>query len=200
MDEAAAIESPPWNPAPPSPNKEIDHSPIHSVRQQLQEDLERCSAEDSVGETIYSRSWLLSLLVKAVDYVQSENEKAYDTPDPVPLPPSGPSTTNSSGIDGSLEADSKERATDLPISTVKEDGDKCGGGDVTVARRHDEHLCSDGDGTRVTPHPKDGNRHPRELDEDMENDMCKLWDTSVNEVSECLQTDSLTNVLVHLTY
>ena len=52
MDGATANMSPPWNTSPPTPNREVEDSPIQSVCQPLQEELERCSTQDVVGETI----------------------------------------------------------------------------------------------------------------------------------------------------
>ena len=46
------IEPPPWNTSPPTVNREVEDSPIQSVCQSLQEELERCSTQDVVGETI----------------------------------------------------------------------------------------------------------------------------------------------------
>ena len=46
------IEPPPWNTSPPTPNREFEDSPIQSVCQPLQEELERRSTQDAVGETI----------------------------------------------------------------------------------------------------------------------------------------------------
>ena len=44
---------PPWNTSPLTPSSEVEDSLIQSVCQQLQEELERCSTQDKVGETIY---------------------------------------------------------------------------------------------------------------------------------------------------
>ena len=187
MDEEIATESPPWNPAPPSPHavQECEGSPIQSVKRELQEELERCSTQDSVGETIFSRSWLLSLLVKAVNYVQTGMRNPDDTVNRIPSPQSGPSLAAVGHDAGEpSEVDShQERSTGAPVGAVEGEGDKCGGSDATAARKHGDHPFDDGGGGGVMWQPSDSGQCPHELDEDIENDMCKLWDTSVNKVS-----------------
>ena len=196
MDEAIATESesPPWNPAPPSPHAphESENSPIQSVKRELQEELEKCATQDSVGETIFSRSWLLSLLVKAVDYVQSGTKNTDDSinnqhsmnrpPSPQPGPSLG--TDRPGTAEQSTVATNQEGTASTPTSASKREGEDCGvSGDVSVNRQQGRHACDGSGEGGVALLPSNGGPRPHELDEDIENDMCKLWDTSVNKVS-----------------
>lgn len=191
MDETLATESPPWNPAPPSPQADQDSEdlPVQSVKQELQEELERCSTEDAVGETIFSRSWLLSLLVKAVDYVHTGTQDADVTVDHTPSPhPLASLTADGHGGVGSSAVDThQEQNTSTPDGASEGEGEECGGGDVRVARKHGGHPFDDSGGGGVMSQPSNSGRYPQELDEDIENDMCKLWDTSVNKVSASMK-------------
>lgn len=191
-DEAVATESesPPWNPAPPSPHEthESEYSPIQSVKRELQEELEKCATQDSVGETIFSRSWLLSLLVKAVDYVQSGTKNADGSIGQPPSPHSGPSFgSDRPGTAGPSSVTTyQEGTTSTPTSVSKREEEDCGVlRDVAVARQQGAHACDSTGERGVVLLPSNSGPRPHELDEDIENDMCKLWDTSVNKVSSC---------------
>ena len=55
-----------WNPTSESvTDDKLDDTEVLSLKKDLHAHLE----EDSVGDTVYSKSWLLSLLVEAVDFV-----------------------------------------------------------------------------------------------------------------------------------
>ena len=211
MDEAIATESesPPWNPAPPSPHAphESEDSPIQSVKRELQEELEKCATQDSVGETIFSRSWLLSLLVKAVDYVQSgtknEEDDSIDNQHSIDRPPSprpGPSlgTDGPSTAEQSTLATNQEGTASTPTSASKREGEDCGvSHDVSVNRQQGGHACDGSGEGGVALLPSNGGPRPHELDEDIENDMCKLWDTSVNKVSSLTAQPTHTHTHTH---
>ena len=125
--------SPPWN---PSFDEEAPDEVDSNEEVILKKDLSLYSEKDSIGDTVFSRSWLLSLLVEAVDFVNKDEKSAKGS------------------TDDTVSCDVSE---DIILKK-----------DVLVKGETDV---------------SDTVRAVEELEGTMEQDMCKLWDCSVNSVS-----------------
>lgn len=113
-----------WNPSPPS-------SPAHSPSPQQDPELQQTPG-DKIGSTVFSKAWVLALLVKAVRCVPTEK--------------------------GSGEE--KEYGSDLEGESSK----------VVEVGESSKVTANDGEGDRV-------------LDLGLEEELCVLWDASMNTVS-----------------
>ena len=54
-----------WNPPPPDPGSSLARAPQ-----------EVAAEDDSIGDTVFSKAWVLSVLVKAVERVQEKREES----------------------------------------------------------------------------------------------------------------------------
>lgn len=128
-----------WNPPPPGDA---------ASDLETNDDLPLEENSDAIGETVFSKSWVLSLLVKAVSIVAEEGGGSHK------LAPSGTFA---------------EQCKDSPQSGRESTENE---GEVKKEDEQDEEKEKD---------------DVMELDEQVENDLCQLWDASMNEVGTQLQ-------------
>ena len=146
-----------WNPPPPlSPGDPLGEG-------QEEEEALREPNNDAIGDSVFSKAWVLSLLVKAVSLVEVEEEEEEEEEGERRRKKNKDGTDTAKRQDSSDRRGAKKKAQD---KLEKEEADL-------------------------------------ELDEEIENDLCQLWDASVNEVrlgvlcewlathtSECVSIDS----------
>lgn len=132
-----------WNPPPP---EQVDDTASNVVPD-----------KDRIGDTVFSKAWVLSLLVKAV--------KAVDSSTSEPKLPENENTPGLSEEGGKAGGEGEGEKRGI----VGEEGSSAEG----AARIEGEGQCTlaaDDKGAQV-----------KELAEDIENDLCQLWDVSMNE-------------------
>eukprot|EP00731_Ephydatia_muelleri_P007113 Em0003g1361a len=127
-----------WNPPPP----ERDEGSASNV----------VPDKDRIGDTVFSKAWVLSLLVKAVKAVDSSTSE-----------PERESAYGSSGEGG--KPGGKEEVVKGEETGVR--------GEAGSAAGRKEGEEREGHCTLAT--------EVKELSEDIENDLCQLWDVSMNE-------------------
>jgi len=144
-----------WNPPPPS-------SPHNTPPPLSAEDPSDGNAGDSVGDTVFSKSWVLSLLVMVVRSVQGEETIANDS--------KMEDVSNGEQIEGGVSLESGEG------SMASDSSSYC-----DTAKEETRRKSSDSSVQR-----KEGEEEEEEeeeaISEDLENDLCRLWDVSVNHV------------------
>ena len=150
-----------WNPPPPStPPQDLSegYSP------------EQPNTKDNIGDTVFSKSWVLSLLVMVVKAVQRDEVLTHDS---------------------RLEDASHEKLRGDESVCLRSSNDvKNGEGDGTcnypvkgdssdILLRKEEEKEEE----RVEEQGKEKEEEEEEeISEDLENDLCRLWDVSVNHV------------------
>ena len=156
-----------WNPSPPSsppPFQDLaeDSSPEHP------------HTKDNIGDTVFSRSWVLSLLVMIVKAVQREEVFTQDSKreDASPEKLKG----------GESECLRSSKDTDDVMNA--EDGGTCSyfvkGDSSDIRLRKEEEEEEEREVGQEEEEEEEEEK--REISEDLENDLCRLWDVSVNHV------------------
>lgn len=153
-----------WNPSPPSSPPPF---------QDLAEDSssEQPHTKDNIGDTVFSKSWVLSLLVMIVKAVQREEVFTRDSKreDASPEKLKG----------GESECLRSSKDTDDVMNA--EDGGTCSyfvkGDSSNVQLRKEEE-----EEEKREVGQEEEEEEKREISEDLENDLCRLWDVSVNHV------------------
>ena len=151
-----------WNPPPPStPPQDLSegYSP------------EQLNTKDNIGDTVFSKSWVLSLLVMVVKAVQRDEVLTHDS---------------------RLEDASHEKLRGYESACLRSsnntDDVMNGEGDGTC------NYSVKGDSSNILLRKEEKEEEQRveeqgkeeeeegEISEDLENDLCRLWDVSVNHV------------------
>ena len=156
-----------WNPSPPSSPPPF---------QDLAEDSspEQPHTKDNIGDTVFSKSWVLSLLVMVVKAVQREEVFTRDSKreDASPEKLKG----------GESECLRSSKDTDDVMNA--EDGGTCSyfvkGDSSNVQLRKEEEEEEKREVGQEEEEEEE--EEIREISEDLENDLCRLWDVSVNHV------------------
>lgn len=110
------------------------------------------NSEDTIEGTVYSKSWVFALLVRLVDYVRTDDEISVDR-----------SKTDSDP--------SKDRKGDRYV--IHED---------QFVNTGDHSAAEDGSKQREENNGGSLRATDLEIDEGLENELCKLWDASTNAV------------------
>lgn len=158
----------PWNPPPPAPGSDAsDDSPASPkglcmcaracIYKSVRLLLDGADVTDtSIGDTVLSKSWALSVLVRAVESVAEKRNTDREWQSNLTEP--APKFCNDDGDDGKRESGE-------------------GGGDG-------EEGASDGVKGEKEEEVERGKKDDNDdLDKDLEEDMCRLWDASMNKVS-----------------
>ena len=148
-----------WNPPPPStPPQDLSegYSP------------EQLNAKDNIGDTVFSKSWVLSLLVMVVKAVQRDEILTHD----------------SRLEDASHEKLRGDEPACLRSSNDVMNGEEDGTCNYSVKGDSSDILLrkeEEKEEERVEEQGKE-EEEEEEISEDLENDLCRLWDVSVNHV------------------
>jgi len=150
-----------WNPPPPS-------SP-HSTPPPLSaEDPSDGNAGDSVGDTVFSKSWVLTLLVMVVRSVQGEETIANDS--------KMEDVSNGEQIEGGVSLESGKG------SMASESGSYCDTLEEETRRKSSDSSAQRKEGEEEEDEEEEKEEDEEAISEDLENDLCRLWDVSVNHV------------------
>ena len=148
-----------WNPPPPSsPPPFQDLSEGYSPEQP--------HTKDNIGDTVFSKSWVLSLLVMVVKAVQKDEVLTHDSK------LEDASHKKLRGDESECLRSSKN--TD-DVMNAEDDG-TCVKGDILLRKEEEEEKVEEQE------KEEEETEEEEEINEDLENDLCRLWDVSVNHV------------------
>ena len=136
--------------------------------------------DDAIGDTVFSKAWVLSLLVRAVKVVQY-GEKASGGP-------------GMAVRDAEREERKPEGATVVGNdSEAKGRSHTCEASEEPVAiddmEQQRERETEDEGFGEVERSGATGEDDSQEINESLENDLCRLWDASMNPVSNLSLTE-----------
>lgn len=141
------------------------------MAESLDEDvISALNATDTVEGTVFSKSWVLSLLVQLVKHVKT-NDNA--------------STEENSKCSEGVENDSSN--INKTVSTWIGYSDKLPEHCETENRQLPNDSVNTTSSLKESPTAADGtnnNNSSADIDENLENDLCKLWDSSTNIVGD----------------
>ena len=157
-----------WNPPPPNPLPELSCP-------QAPEDSTLSFTSDAIGDTVFSKAWVLSLLVKAVEAVHC-HEKTSGSPEMI-----------------IRESESKHPGVTVMDDDTQTAGRSCvpgsseqpllGGSGGDVEQQQEEKGAGDLEERSREVGEETAEGGSQEISESLENDLCRLWDASMNPVS-----------------
>ena len=157
-----------WNPPPPT-------SPHCTLPPSAEDPLDDHTG-DNVGDTVFSRSWVLSLLVMVVRSVQGD-EMITNDPAMEGVSKGAQRGDDSMNSGKGTMATESEQTSSSYCETVKEPVRSKTSGNILQEREEGEEEGEE----------KEEEEEEEAISEDLENDLCRLWDVSVNHVC-CVQS------------
>ena len=156
-----------WNPPPPS-------SPPQDLSEGYSS--EQPHTKDNIGDTVFSKSWVLSLLVMVVKAVQRDevlthDSKLEDTSHKKLRGDESACLRSSKNTDDVMDGE-EDRTCNYSVKGDSSD---------ILLRKEEEEEEKVGEQEKEEKEEEE-TEEEEEISEDLENDLCRLWDVSVNHV------------------